>query len=524
VSQSIKRDNEWAATKELASNISGIFPGRFAEIGEKILSYLFKPPDSPLLLDRSRVVDDYKLAIDTTLAAESDDALSATVDHQLIEPSQDKISALELSLTPSILAPDTDSDARRSAEMDDLKDRQRRAIETIEQDLAARSAAGKASKSAQPDPAPNHEQSEGAASGEQNTDAAKTVESKDGKHSLKYELGEFQGASQLLTAILQLTNQKDAKQLALYSDSIVRFGKLYNDYFVEETIGPMAFAGGWATIVLGIMNSGAAEDERAAIFGGLKSLAESLNELRSLFVTGISQIDTKLDSIIGVQVVFGQDVDVQLGQLRDLSLQQLASIQGLSSKFSAAELDNAEQAYERVVLEENKSIVSKCALIGGSSQELDACKKQLYGTLFFGTRSGAEEAWKVTQAAAPNIYATRDAARYADAILTAFLHENAAPPEHRFISYAKLQQELPAGFVSPLMWLSTLREFKSQIVLAHLPIGDEDRQLLSEVANDGKVLQTVLGKVGKEGIKDAWAQYLEAVVALRQHGEKCIVV
>jgi hypothetical protein len=61
-------------------------------------------------------------------------------------------------------------------------------------------------------------------------------------------------------------------------------------------------------------------------------------------------------------------------------------------------------------------------------------------------------------------------------------------------------------------------------VLAHLPIGDEDRQLLSEVANDGKVLQTVLGKVGKEGIKDAWAQYLEAVVALRQHGEKCIVV
>ena len=263
MSQSIKRDNEWAATKELASNISGIFPGRFAEIGEKILSYLFKPPDSPLLLDRSRVVDDYKLAIDTTLAAESDDALSATVDHQLIEPSQDKISALELSLTPSILAPDTDSDARRSAEMDDLKDRQRRAIETIEQDLAARSAAGKASKSAQPDPAPNHEQSEGAASGEQNTDAAKTVESKDGKHSLKYELGEFQGASQLLTAILQLTNQKDAKQLALYSDSIVRFGKLYNDYFVEETIGPMAFAGGWATIVLGIMNSGAAEDERA---------------------------------------------------------------------------------------------------------------------------------------------------------------------------------------------------------------------------------------------------------------------
>jgi hypothetical protein len=75
----------------------------------------------------------------------------------------------------------------------------------------------------------------------------------------------------------------------------------------------MAFAGGWATIVLGIMNSGAAEDERAAIFGGLKSLAESLNELRSLFVTGISQIDTKLDSIIGVQVVFGQDVDVPVG-------------------------------------------------------------------------------------------------------------------------------------------------------------------------------------------------------------------
>ena len=490
ISERFASNAQWKTTKEIGSNLTILFPAsRLANIGEHIFGNFFDSKESSLLLDHGKVTSAYKIAIDATQSSKTDHVLGAVIDEFFLEPYKDKIGVIEIALGTSVLN-SGDQPERTRLEADKIKEKQKAAVERIQRDIEQKKENQK----------PRTDQSQKPAT--------------EDNHSLKYELGEFEGLSRLLTSILQQSDPDSARQLAQYSEALVRFGTLYDNYFNQGTIGPMAFAGGWATIVVSIVNSGAEYEERFAIFSSLKSITEGLKDLRRLFLTGFEQIDSKLEYIIGLQMAVSQTTQASLDQLKDISLQTLSSIRDLSVQLNVASLAEAQRNYEQLIEQTKNSVVSKCTLLGASSGGIADCKRQMYRTLLFDTRAAWSKALSVSKSAHPSIYSAGDVTTFSDAMFSSLLNEVSEAPGTQLIQFEGTQEMVPAGFVSPVLWLYAIKELRSKVELAKQSFSTSDLELLSAVEKDGKALEAAFDELSQHGAQKAWEQYLASVAAL----------
>ncbi|MCC8972804.1 hypothetical protein [Bradyrhizobium brasilense] len=479
------------AFKGLLSNLSLIFPSsRAAKVGDRVFSYLFKPSSQPLLLDRSDVTNSYELAINLTSLAQSDPALASAIDDLLINPNQSKITILEIALGAPAAGQEKPTAERRSTWEANLKERQRKAIERLNQNIADKKA-------------------------DQSTSPSRDRE-------FEYELGEFEGLSRVLVGILQMSDRDSARRLGLYSDAIVKFGMLYNSYFIEQTIGPMAFAGGWFTIILAVMNSEAESEEKAAVFEGLKAVAQELRELRQLFLTGFEQIDSKLDFVIGLQLSSIQMTQAQLAQLKSLSTQSLDNISQLSAQIADSSMAAVERDYQRYLDESETSVTSTCTLMGPSIERHNECVRTLARTAIFTSRTAFEKALQLSDIPKRGIFSVSDPINHADAVIAELLRETKQVAEAEFLTIEGNQELRPAGFPAPQLWLSTVRRMRQRLETPLSTATPLDRDVLQALQADGVILQRALSELDRSAASKAWDSYIDNLESLNRGISKVI--
>ncbi|MBA8907460.1 hypothetical protein [Aminobacter ciceronei] len=467
-------------------------PGsKVISLAGKGLSKAFEDEQSDQLFDGDKVRTSLQSSIENVDLSQSDSALQKVIDEMLIDPYKDQTSIFDL-MGGNIVDRILNADNQLPSYESELKKRQGETLERIRKDLARQS----------PEPDGNPSSDTTAA------DDDDVGSSADGAadRGLTYDLGEFEGYSRILSGLMQLSDKNLGREYYRYSSTILQVGKLTDDFFNRKTIGPVSFVGGWVTIVQGIATSGK-PDAQLTMFEMLKGLAESLNNLSDFIRTGFTEIDSKLEAILGMQIAsFGQLTDTLL-QVRDLTTQTLESIEVVSAQIETESMGIANQRvmdqYDRIKADTDE----QCSLLDGAdSAQRDRCRRRLFRTLLFDSRTSTKNVLLVADSAG-DVPGLLNQPQYLPVFIGKLLASLPKQPDQRRIQTAGSSEVLSGGYVDPIMWILGMEALRQRTDLGSLDLNPSDLELLDEVYEDGIALVGGLAELGGDEPLNIVGQY-----------------
>lgn len=325
-------------------------------------------------------------------------------------------------------------------------------------------------------------------------------------NTFEYKLGELEGGASIAINILQFSDPESARRVSSYVNAGSQVARLYNSYIIGE-IGPWAFAGGYFTIALAVVNSIQEGAEKAATMSMLQDIAKSITSLHKDMLTSFEVVNARFDDIMALDITSFARIEDALIRVNQIASQGVEASQRLESGIATAKIDLAHSEYRRSREDTVKYIDDRCAFIApnADSSKKRECIRTIMVVLLLNSRYVSQSGLAVLEAGHyPYLF---EHFRYSDAYLSAELVKHYGEPG-KLVIYGSGKVVVPAGVPDLVTWLAAIARLRWEVEVNGLPLSSADRAALDSVAEDGRALSAALRKLGEDSTQ-TWGRYID---------------
>lgn len=325
-----------------------------------------------------------------------------------------------------------------------------------------------------------------------------------------YYLDEFTGASQLAVAILQFSDKQGARNLAVTTKALSDVGKLYSSYNKNE-IGPLAFAGGYATVFVTLMQASQSQREQQALVGMLQEIGKALAALGEQMRTGFDQIDSKLDSLFALSSTGFANLQVAVDTLTDVSVQLSNKVDEVSLQIDQAEIARVLATHRGRIDDVLANVDKACYFVDmKNAVAVTDCKRMLLLALLIESRRVASALLTDLGSKQDVLFVSMPTLEKLDPLLSMNLEEIGSGQPQRLIGMAPSIEPIPPGYPSMTVWLRLMKQMRMRTEINGFRWDKAERVLLAAIAEDADALEVALGRFDKAH-KEAWETYFKAL-------------
>lgn len=454
-------------------------PGYWAR-GAKALGKLFTNSDenSSQFVSRYTIQEEYKTAIALVKAMKGDGAL-ASATRKLLTKYEGK-ELLPLMLREQLIGKEAPPNGEIAQTVKtEIKNKNRQVLERFVK-----------------------EQKEGKTAVAHTSDNSKE-QSVDRRSELNFYIDEYEGGARLLALLLQQHDPKAAKSFTILTNTIVQAGRLYN----TPGIGPLALAGGYATIFVAFIQASEQQGTAEVTFQQLNEIRASLQDLRKEVRTGFSELDNKVDRMFALTTLNLAAIEEVVSDIKRLELQSNDKLDLLSTQAESVVARTALATHRRASADLVAEVDRACSL---TTAPKNACKDRLLFELASGTRRLATLLGKEIEST-PEIYDVAFASEDMDALNILNIINFSRDVGAATVNYGRAKVGIPPGLPSPDTWLQLVARLRAQVSLNKLAAAPSDRELLEKIASDGDELARAYERLGVAVTGELWNEYLSAL-------------